>query len=127
MERATNRDSIDRHLTSVWQNFIRKRSLQRVRCRVSVLKDHRPRLLLGIDREQLAKDLGFDGVIPNSLDAVGDRDFILDFLFGSSMIMTHMSRFAEDLILYSSTEFGFVKLADAYSTVGAVMFTLVLN
>lgn len=81
----------------------------------------------GIDREQLAKDLGFDGVIPNSLDAVGDRDFILDFLFGSSMIMTHMSRFAEDLILYSSTEFGFVKLADAYSTVGPVTFTLVLN
>merc|ERR1719183_2875915 len=70
----------------------------------------------GIDREALAKDLGFDGVMPNSLDAVGDRDFILDFLFGSSMIMVHMSRFAEDLILYSSTEFGFVKLADAYST-----------
>ena len=79
-----------------------------------------------VDELDLAK-LGFDGVIPNSLDAVGDRDFILDFLFGSSMIMTHMSRFAEDLILYSSTEFGFVKLADAYSTVGAVMFTLVLN
>lgn len=75
----------------------------------------------GIDRQALAKDLGFDGVIPNSLDAVGDRDFILDFLFGSSMIMVHMSRFAEDLILYSSTEFGFVKLADAYSTGSSLM------
>jgi argininosuccinate lyase len=74
-----------------------------------------------IDRAALAKDLGFDGVIPNSLDAVGDRDFILDFLFGSSMIMVHMSRFAEDLILYSSTEFGFVKLADAYSTGSSLM------
>jgi len=75
----------------------------------------------GIDRAALAKDLGFDGVIPNSLDAVGDRDFIIDFLFGSSMIMLHMSRFSEDLILYSSTEFGFVKLADAYSTGSSLM------
>merc|ERR1719183_1754483 len=75
----------------------------------------------GIDREALAKDLGFDGVMPNSLDAVGDRDFILDFLFGSAMIMTHMSRFAEDLILYSSTEFGFVKLADTYSPGSSLM------
>ena len=47
---------------------------------------------------------------------VGDRDFIIEFLFSSSMIMLHMSRFAEDLILYSSSEFGFVALADAYST-----------
>merc|ERR1719183_492648 len=75
----------------------------------------------GIDRAALAKDLGFDGVIPNSLDAVGDRDFIIDFLFGSSMIMLHMSRFSEDLILYSSTEFGFVKLADAYATGSSLM------
>jgi argininosuccinate lyase len=47
---------------------------------------------------------------------VGDRDFVIEFLFSSSMIMLHMSRFAEDLILYSSSEFGFVSLADAYST-----------
>jgi len=69
----------------------------------------------GIDRHALAKDLGFDGVIHNSLDAVGDREFIIEFLFSSSMIMLHMSRFAEDLILYSSSEFGFVHLADAVS------------
>jgi argininosuccinate lyase len=49
-------------------------------------------------------------------EQVGDRDFIIEFLFSSSMIMLHMSRFAEDLILYSSSEFGFVALADAYST-----------
>jgi len=75
----------------------------------------------GIDRQLLAKDLKFGGVIPNSLDAVGDRDFIIEFLFSSSMIMVHFSRFAEDLILYSSTEFGFVGLADAYSTGSSLM------
>jgi len=75
----------------------------------------------GIDRKALAADLGFDGVIQNSLDAVGDRDFVIEFLFSSSMIMLHMSRFAEDLILYSSSEFGFVSLADAYSTGSSLM------
>ncbi|EKX48973.1 hypothetical protein GUITHDRAFT_68151 [Guillardia theta CCMP2712] len=75
----------------------------------------------GVDRHALAKDLGFDGIIPNSLDAVGDRDFILEYLFASSLIMVHFSRFAEDLILYSSTEFGFVSLADAYSTGSSLM------
>ena len=55
---------------------------------------------LGIDREALAKDLGFSRISPNSMDAVSDRDFVAEFLFFNSMAMVHLSRFAEDLIIY---------------------------
>jgi argininosuccinate lyase len=69
----------------------------------------------GIDRQQLALDLGFvDGATPNSLFSVGDRDFVVDFMYCASMAMMHLSRLAEDLIIYSSAEFGFINLADAY-------------
>lgn len=75
----------------------------------------------GIDREFLAEGLGFNGVIGNSLTAVSDRDFVVETLFWSSLFMNHISRFSEDLILYSSAEFGFVQLADAYSTGSSLM------
>uniref|UniRef100_K1QBQ2 Argininosuccinate lyase n=1 Tax=Magallana gigas TaxID=29159 RepID=K1QBQ2_MAGGI len=74
-----------------------------------------------IDRKSLATDLGFMEVSGNSLDAVSDRDFVAEFLFWASMLGTHLSRWAEDLILYSSKEFGFVTLADAYSTGSSLM------
>lgn len=74
-----------------------------------------------IDREALAAELGFAGVTPNSLDAVSDRDFIAEFLFWASLTMVHLSRLGEDLIIYSSREFGFVTLADAYSTGSSLM------
>jgi argininosuccinate lyase len=74
-----------------------------------------------IDREALAADLGFDGVTQNSLDSVSDRDFIAEFLFWASMTMVHLSRLGEDLIIFSSREFGFVTLADAYSTGSSLM------
>ena len=74
-----------------------------------------------IDREALASDLGFAGVTSNSLDAVSDRDFIAEFLFWASLTMVHLSRLGEDLIIYSSREFGFVTLADAYSTGSSLM------
>lgn len=74
-----------------------------------------------IDREALAADLGFAGVTPNSLDSVSDRDFIAEFLFGASLTMVHLSRLGEDLIIFSSREFGFVTLADAYSTGSSLM------
>lgn len=74
-----------------------------------------------LDRESLAADLGFDGVTPNSLDAVSDRDFIAEFLFWATLTMVHLSRLGEDLIIYSSREFGFVTLADAYSTGSSLM------
>ncbi|KAG5457056.1 MAG: L-Aspartase-like protein [Olpidium bornovanus] len=71
----------------------------------------------GIDRRELARDLGFSGVTSNSLHGVCDRDFVAEFLFWASLCMTHLSRFAEDLIIYSTAEFGFVTLADAYRSV----------
>ncbi|KAH3666406.1 hypothetical protein WICMUC_005674 [Wickerhamomyces mucosus] len=75
----------------------------------------------GIDREFLAKGLGFNNVIGNSLTAVSDRDFVVESLFWSTLFMNHISRLSEDLIIYSSGEFGFIKLADAYSTGSSLM------
>ncbi|AAS52666.1 AEL019Wp [Eremothecium gossypii ATCC 10895] len=75
----------------------------------------------GIDREYLACELGFDGVIGNSMTAVSDRDFVVEIMSWGSLFMNHISRLAEDLIIYSTAEFGFVKLADAYSTGSSLM------
>jgi len=74
-----------------------------------------------IDREAIAKELGFDGLIMNSMAGVADRDFVVEFMQWGSMLMMHFSRWAEDLIIYSSGEFSFVKLADAYSTGSSLM------
>ncbi|OFW00106.1 MAG: argininosuccinate lyase [Acidobacteria bacterium RIFCSPLOWO2_12_FULL_54_10] len=73
------------------------------------------------DRDQLAQDLGFSRISRNSLDAVSDRDFALEFLFAASLCMLHLSRLAEDWILYSSEEFGFLELADDVSTGSSLM------
>ena len=74
-----------------------------------------------IDREKVAKQLGFDSVSKNSLDGVSDRDFCVEFASCCSLIMVHLSRLAEDLILYCSTEFGFVELSDAVSSGSSLM------
>jgi len=74
-----------------------------------------------IDREYVAKLLGFDSVSVNCLDTVSDRDFALEILFNISTIMMHVSRFAEELILWSSYEFKFVTLSDEYSTGSSIM------
>ena len=74
-----------------------------------------------IDRESIAKELGFDSVSANSLDAVSDRDFVVDLASACSLLMVHLSRLAEDLILYCSTEFGFVTLSDAVSSGSSLM------
>ena len=76
---------------------------------------------LAIDRAALAADLGFDSVSLNSLDAVSDRDFVAEFLFCAALIGVHLSRLAEDMVLYSTAEFGFVTLDDAYSTGSSLM------
>jgi len=68
----------------------------------------------GVDRGLLATELGFSSVSGNSLDAVSGRDFIAEFLFWCTMTMLHLSKWAEDLCLYCSKEFGFVNLSDAY-------------
>jgi len=74
-----------------------------------------------VDREALAEALGFDGVSENSLDAVSDRDFAADFLYAGALLGIHLSRLGEQLILFSSREFGFVLLDDAYSTGSSLM------
>jgi argininosuccinate lyase len=75
----------------------------------------------GIDRGFLASDLGFSTVHPNSLAAVADRDFVVEILQWSSLMMAHLSRLSEDLILWSTSEFGYVSVADAYSTGSSLM------
>lgn len=74
-----------------------------------------------IDRERSAELLGFASVYQNSMDAVSDRDFILEFLSTSSILMMHMSRFAEEIILWSSQEFRFVEMDDTFSTGSSIM------
>ncbi|MEQ1487031.1 MAG: argininosuccinate lyase [Methylotenera sp.] len=74
-----------------------------------------------IDRELVAKSLGFDGVCENSLDAVSDRDFAIEFTFASSMVMMHLSRFSEELILWSSPRFAFIDIADRFCTGSSIM------
>ena len=75
----------------------------------------------GIDRDAMAKELGFETLIYNSMAGVADRDFVVEFMQWGSMLMLHLSRWAEDLIIYSSGEFDFVRLADAYSTGSSLM------
>lgn len=74
-----------------------------------------------IDREQVANELGFSRVSENSLDSVADRDFIVEFLSAASIIMVHLSRFCEELILWCSSEFDFIELDDAFTTGSSIM------
>jgi len=74
-----------------------------------------------LDREMVARELGFDAVSENSMDAVSDRDFVLDFLFASSVLMMHLSRLSEELVLWSTKEFDFVLLPDAFCTGSSIM------
>ena len=75
----------------------------------------------GIDRNAIAKELGFSRITANSLDAVSDRDFALDYLFALTGIATHLSRLAEDFVLFASQEFSYVILPDEYSTGSSLM------
>ena len=74
-----------------------------------------------IDRHYTAELLGFSAVAANSIDAVSDRDFILEFMAAASITMVHLSRLAEELVLWSSTEFGFIELPDAFATGSSIM------
>ncbi|HEX8918509.1 MAG TPA: argininosuccinate lyase [Chloroflexota bacterium] len=74
-----------------------------------------------LDRDALATWCGFGSIALNSLDAVSDRDFLVEFVFSAALCMTHLSRLAEDLILWSSTEFGFVRLPEAFSSGSSMM------
>ncbi len=74
-----------------------------------------------IDREATARALGFDGVTPNSIDAVADRDFAIEFVAAAALVMVHLSRFAEELVLWSTPAFGFVTIADRFCTGSSIM------
>ncbi len=74
-----------------------------------------------IDRKGVATRLGFEGVLENSMDAVSDRDFLVEFLSAGALVMTHLSRFAEDVIIWSNPSFGFVRLADDFTTGSSIM------
>jgi len=74
-----------------------------------------------IDRDAVAQELGFEGITRNSVDAVSDRDFCVEFAAACSLIMVHLSRLAEEIILYSTTEFGFFELSDAVATGSSLM------
>lgn len=74
-----------------------------------------------IDRDLVAKKLGFDSVIPNSIDAVSDRDYLIEFASVCSTIMMHLSRMAEELVVWTSQEFNFAKIDDAYTTGSSIM------
>lgn len=74
-----------------------------------------------IDRNMIAEELGFSGITLNSMNTSADRDYIIEFLVWNSMFTNHLSRWAEDLIIYSTSEFAFLRLADAYSTGSSLM------
>lgn len=74
-----------------------------------------------VNPQAVADDLGMHGIFANSMDAVSDRDFVLEALFIGSVIMTHLSRFCEEIIIWANPNFGFVKLPDAYSTGSSIM------
>ncbi|XP_005100441.1 argininosuccinate lyase [Aplysia californica] len=105
--------------------------LQRDVQRLDQLRDRSSTLVLGsgalagnpfdVDREFLRSELHLERISLNSLDAVSDRDFVAEFLFWASLLGVHLSRWAEDLVLYSSKEFSFVTLSDAYSTGSSLM------
>ena len=106
-------------------------ALQRDRERIDVARRAASVLPLGsgaiagsafpVPREDLRVGLGFDRLSQNSMDAVGDRDFVADLLYALTMLGTHLSRLAEDLILFGSSEFGFVRFGDAFSTGSSMM------
>lgn len=75
----------------------------------------------GVDRQQIADDLGMRGIMLNSLDAVSDRDFVAEFLFIGTLLSIHISRLAEDLIIYSNPSFGYIHLDEAYATGSSLM------
>ncbi|HEX5735259.1 MAG TPA: argininosuccinate lyase [Blastocatellia bacterium] len=74
-----------------------------------------------VDREKVAHRLGFEGLTENSIDGVSDRDFVIEFVGAAAIVMVHLSRLSEDLIIYSTAEFGFVELSDAVSTGSSLM------
>ncbi len=114
------------HHLMAWQEMLSRDAERLADCRKRV-----NRLPLGaaalagtsfpIDREFVARELGFDGVCENSLDAVSDRDFAIEFLAAAALIMTHLSRMSEELVIWMTPRFGFIDLADRFCTGSSIM------
>jgi argininosuccinate lyase len=113
------------YLLAYFEMFARDfERLQQARARVNVLPLGSGALAgsgFPFDREAIARDLGFASVSRNSMDVSADRDFALDFLYGASTTMLHLSRLAEDWILYSSEEFGWIELGDGVTSGSSLM------
>ena len=114
------------HHMLAWQAMLARDAerLAQIRTRANVLPLGAAALAgttFPIDREMVAEELGFDGVIDNSLDAVSDRDFAIEFVSAAATIMMHLSRFSEELILWMSPAFDFVELPDRYCTGSSIM------
>ena len=116
---------LSHHLLAYWEMLDRDEArLRDCAKRVDVLPLGAAALAgtgLPIDRRQVAALLNFPAVSANSMDAVSDRDFVTEFIFAAALIMMHLSRFCEDLILWSSSEFGFVEISDAFTTGSSIM------
>ena len=113
------------YLLAYFEMFARDfERLRQARARVNVLPLGSGALAgsgFPFDREAMARDLGFDAITRNSMDVSADRDFALDFLYAASAAMLHLSRLAEDWILYSSEEFGWLELSDAVTSGSSLM------
>jgi argininosuccinate lyase len=113
------------HMLAYFEMFMRDRDrLQDCRKRVNICPLGSAALAgtgFPIDREYVAEQLGFQGITANSLDAVSDRDFIIEFLATASIIMAHLSRLSEELIIWTSAEFSFVDLPDGFCTGSSIM------
>ncbi len=113
------------HMLAYYEMFTRDRDrLRELRRRVNIMPLGSAALAgtpHPIDREMVARELGFEGVSANSMDAVADRDHLIEFCSACALIMVHLSRLAEELILWSSQEFGFIEIGDAFTTGSSIM------
>jgi len=113
------------HLLAYFEMFSRDRErFSELRTRVNVMPLGSAALAgttYPIDRNAVARELGFDAISANSMDAVSDRDYIIEFCSNAAIAMMHLSRLCEELILWSSQEFGFIEIADAFTTGSSIM------
>ncbi len=116
---------LSHYLLAFWEMFDRDLSrLNDCRVRVNVMPLGAAALAgtgLPIDRQYVARLLKFPRVTQNSMDTVSDRDFVAEFIFVASLVMAHLSRFCEDLILWSTDEFGYIEIADSFTTGSSIM------
>jgi argininosuccinate lyase len=116
---------LSHHLLAYWEMFNRdEERLEECHKRINVMPLGSAALAgtsIPLDREYVAELLNFPEITKNSMDAVADRDFIAEFIFAAGLLMMHMSRFCEELVIWSSEEVGFVEISDSYTTGSSIM------